>query len=78
MNSSYLISTIWLWHLLITWRAEESVAEAESEPVEKLYPRDEAEPEEEAEESAYLGNEVDGRHPQRALELEHSRLLGYK
>ena len=41
-----------------------------------LDPRDEAEAEEEAEEAAILGNEVDGGHPEGALELENGRLLG--
>ena len=48
------------------------------EPVDDLNPGDEAETEEEAEEAANLGDEVNGGHPEGALELEYGRLLRYR
>ena len=48
----------------------------DGKPVDDLDPGDEAEAEEEAEEAANLGDEVDGGHPEGALELENCRLLG--
>ena len=48
----------------------------DGKPVDDLDPGDEAEAEEEAEEAANLGDEVDGGHPEGALELENGRLLG--
>ena len=55
---------------------DDSADQVGTEPVDDLKEGDEAEAEEEAEEAANLGDEVDGGHPEGALELENGRLLG--